>query len=276
MSLMALIALTGNYTFFNFLTALLCISLLDDASWPAFLRRSYERHTRDHAINSWSMTRMRVLALPAVIAMGAASILFVYHVSIGAFYLSRTANQFVQAVNSRYQKEWRIPVIGQPAILAKMAPYRSINSYGLFANMTEERPEIVIEGSMDGAEWIAYEFNYKPGRLDRRPPFVAPHQPRLDWQMWFAALGRWERNPWFVRMIGGLLEGTDSVEALLAHNPFEEAPPRFMRAVLYDYTFTGFQQKRRTDQWWERSRKGLYFPEITLENYQSRILPNLP
>jgi hypothetical protein len=275
MSLMALIALTGNYTFFNLLTALLCISLLDDASWPAFLRRSYERRTRDHVINSWSTTRLRSLALPAVLAMGAAGILFVYHVSIGAFYLSRTANQFVQAVDSRYQKEWRLPAVGQPEILSMMAPFRSINSYGLFANMTEERPEIVIEGSRDGAEWIAYEFHYKPGRLDRRPPFVAPHQPRLDWQMWFAALGRWERNLWFVRMIGRLLEGSDSVEALLAHNPFGDAPPRFIRAVLYEYTFTGFQQKRQTGEWWERSRKGLYFPEITLESYKSRIQPIL-
>jgi hypothetical protein len=182
----------------------------------------------------------------------------------------------VQAVNSRFQNEWRLPVVDRPEILSRLSAFRSINSYGLFANMTEERPEIVIEGSRDGMEWSAYEFKYKPGRLDRMPPFVAPHQPRLDWQMWFAALGRWERNVWFVRMIGRLLEGTESVEALLAYNPFEGTPPQFIRAVLYDYSFTGFQKKRQTGEWWERKRTGLYFPEISLENYKSRILPILP
>ncbi len=276
MSLMALIALTGNYTFFNGLTALLCISLLDDASWPAFLRRSYEKRSRDHVINGWSTARLRSLALPAVLGLGAAGILAVYHASIGVFYLSRTTDRFLQAVDSRFQKEWQLPVVGQPEILSKLSPYRSINSYGLFANMTEHRPEIVIEGSSDGVEWSAYEFKYKPGRLDRRPPFVAPHQPRLDWQMWFAALGRWERNGWFVRLIGHLLEGTDSVEALLAYNPFGDTPPQFIRASLYDYTFTGFQQKRQTGDWWERNRKGFYFPEISLESYKSRIVPMLP
>ncbi len=274
--LMAIIAFTGNYTFFNLLTALLCISLLDDASWPAFLRRSYEQHSRDHPINSWSKARLRSLALPAVLGLGAAGILALYHASIGAFYLSRTADRFVQAVNSRFQNEWQLPIVGRPEILSRLSPFRSINSYVLFANMTEERPEIVIEGSRDGVEWSAYEFKYKPGRLDRRPPFVAPHQPRLDWQMWFAALGRWERNGWFVRMIGHLLEGTESVESLLAYNPFGGTPPQFIRAVLYEYSFTRFQKKRQTGEWWERKRTGLYFPEISLENYKSRVLPILP
>src|SRR5262249_33118792 len=106
-----------------------------------------------------------------------------------------------------------------------LAPLRTINSYGLFAMMTTSRPEIIIEGSDDGMHWIEYEFKYKAGDLARRPGFVAPHQPRLDWQMWFAALERYQENPWFVRFLIRLLEGSPDVLALLANDPFPDAPP---------------------------------------------------
>jgi hypothetical protein len=77
-------------------------------------------------------------------------------------------------------------------------PFRSVNHYGLFAVMTTSRPEIVVQGSTDGQNWLDYGFKYKPGDLKRRPGFVAPHQPRLDWQMWFAALGSYQNNSWFI------------------------------------------------------------------------------
>jgi lipase maturation factor len=54
--------------------------------------------------------------------------------------------------------------------------------------------QVILEGTIDGREWKEYEFKYKAGSVERRPPVVAPHQPRLDWQMWFAALGTWERQ----------------------------------------------------------------------------------
>ena len=75
--------------------------------------------------------------------------------------------------------------------------------------MTTSRPEIVIEGSQDGAIWKAYEFHWKPGDVQKRPPFVAPHQPRLDWQMWFAALGSMQRNPWLVNLMIRMMQGDE-------------------------------------------------------------------
>ena len=69
-----------------------------------------------------------------------------------------------------------------------MSPFRTFNDYGLFRDMTNSRPEIIIEGSNDGENWLPYEFKWKPGDVNRRPGLVAPFQPRLDWQMWFAAL----------------------------------------------------------------------------------------
>ena len=111
-----------------------------------------------------------------------------------------------------------------------MSPLRSVNTYGLFAVMTTTRPEIIMEGSDDGESWQACEFTYKPGDLHRRPPVVAPHQPRLDWQMWFAALGRYEENPWFQNFCVRLLQGSPEVQRLLARDPFNGRAPRYVRA----------------------------------------------
>src|SRR5205085_4178585 len=99
----------------------------------------------------------------------------------------------------------------------------------LFSVMTIERPEIIVEGSVDGKEWQAYEFKWKPGDVNRRPCFIAPHQPRLDWQMWFAALGFYPNNPWFHHFLERLREGSPDVLSLLKTNPFPDQPPRFIR-----------------------------------------------
>ncbi len=95
-----------------------------------------------------------------------------------------------------------------------------MNGYGLFAVMTPSRPEIVVEGSRDGTTWLPYEFKWKPGDPTRRPRFVEPHQPRLDWQMWFAALGTYEDNPWFLSFLRRLLEDSPPVLRLLKTDPF--------------------------------------------------------
>src|SRR6202035_2036001 len=115
-----------------------------------------------------------------------------------------------------------VDVVGWPpvtAMAALVSPFRSVNSYGLFANMTTIRPEIIVEGSDDGVQWKTYDFKYKAGDLKRRPPWVAPHQPRLDWQMWFAALGRYETERWFQSFCARLLEGSPEVLGLLERNP---------------------------------------------------------
>jgi hypothetical protein len=133
--------------------------------------------------------------------------------------------------------------------------------------MTKTRLEIVVEGSVDGVEWRAYEFRWKPGDVARRPAFVAPHQPRLDWQMWFAALGRFDENPWFAAFLRRLLEGSPEVEGLLLRNPFPDRPPRFVRALAYDYRFTDSSERRRTGAWWSREARGAYSPSLSLSDW---------
>jgi hypothetical protein len=146
-----------------------------------------------------------------------------------------------------------------------LSPLRSFNSYGLFAVMTPTRPEIILEGSNDGKTWSAYDFKFKPGDLSRRPSQVAPLQPRLDWQMWFAALEDYRQNPWFTNLCVRILQGSKPVLALLGHNPFPDKPPVYLRAMVYEYRFTTPEERHQTGHWWTRDLKGLYCPEMSLK-----------
>jgi lipase maturation factor 1 len=133
----------------------------------------------------------------------------------------------------------------------------------LFSVMTTTRDEIIVEGSDDGVQWREYEFRYKPGDVERRPPWNIPHQPRLDWQMWFAALDDAQRSPWFSRFLERLLENEPSVTALMERNPFPDKPPTYVRAELYDYTYAGTDD--HAGRWWNRRLAGLYFPKARLK-----------
>ena len=228
----ALIAATGNYCFFNLLTASLCVLLLDDEVWPVSTPRRGVATTR----RGWPL---------GVVAPVAA--------------LSVTLT--LAPLMAMLRPGWRWP---QPLswLTRQLSPLRSFNSYGLFAVMTTSRPEIIVEGSRDGEAWAPYEFKWKPGDVRKRPGIVEPFQPRLDWQMWFAALGTVEDNPWFIQFLGRLLQGSPEVLGLMGRNPFPDAPPRFVRAVVYDYKFTRAGEK--TDAWWRREYKGLYRPALQL------------
>jgi hypothetical protein len=147
---------------------------------------------------------------------------------------------------------WRVEPIAWPGWISAArgyaAAFRSTNSYGLFRVMTRERPEIVFEGSDDSSTWKEYGFKYKMGDVSRRPGFVIGHMPRLDWQMWFAALGPYYQREWLGSLTARLLSGQKEVLDLLAENPFPDHPPRYVRAVLYDYRFSD----RGSKDWWVR------------------------
>ena len=163
----------------------------------------------------------------------------------------------------------RMPAPGV-ALLRFAAPFGIVNSYGLFAVMTTTRDEIAVQGSNDGVNWMDYQFKYTAGPLKRRPPWVAPHQPRLDWQMWFAALGAYQNNPWFVNFMVRLLEGSPEVLKLLEKNPFPNAPPRYVRAVTSSYRFTDWNERRATGNWWKAEAGGEYLRAISLADVQRR------
>ena len=239
-ALQVLILATGNYAFFNLLSIGLCLLLLDDTVWPVRWRRAPAETVRP--------SRWRRLLVPFGV------LLFLF-ATIEMLDRMRIDLPWPQALRT---------------VQEKIEPFRSINSYGLFADMTTFRHEIVVQGSNDGVTWLDYEFKWKPGFPGRRPLFVAPHQPRLDWQMWFAALATYQRNPWFGAFLRRLLEGSPDVIALLERNPFPEAPPKEIRAVLYDYHFTGFAERSKGGFWWRREYLGPYGPIISAESPRAR------
>jgi hypothetical protein len=144
-----------------------------------------------------------------------------------------------------------------------LEPFRIANQYGLFAVMTRGRYEIEFQGSNDGQNWTAYPFRYKPQALDEAPRIYAPYQPRFDWNLWFASLGDWRQNEIVPITEERLLENDQQVLGLFRGNPFSQTPPRYVRAVLWQYWFTSKDEKRRTGNWWRREYLGLYAPMLT-------------
>lgn len=238
LSLEALIFLTGNYTFFNLLAAAITVFLFDDQALRGivWIPRAAGERLMEEPIEAGRTMRVAAAALTLlVLPLGLTRI------------LENIASQAPRPLErlARYT-----------------SPFQVVNSYGLFAVMTTERLEIVVEGSNDGQQWLAYDFPYKPGDVNRAPRWAAPYQPRLDWQMWFAALSDYRSNPWFVAFVERLLEGSPDVVALLAKNPFPDRPPRYIRAVTYDYRFSTWEEHRQTGAWWHREPHGDYLPPV--------------
>jgi hypothetical protein len=152
------------------------------------------------------------------------------------------------------------------AVYRWLLPFRSVNTYGLFPSLPASRLEIIIEGSNDGLNWSAYEFKYKPGDVKTQPRFAAPYPPRLDWQMWRAAATTLRAQPWLVNLCIRLLQGAPDVLALLKDDPFPQAPPRYLRAVLYEYRFTDRSTRRQTGAWWQREPSAIYLPPLSLSS----------
>ena len=233
------IALTGNYGFFNMLAVVLCIPVLDDGLFRRVLPVDLVAEAPEP--RGWR-TAIQVLA-PVLFFLSALSLWAEIAYTIpGARGFGRVPG-------------WATAALGW------VAPLRSFNGYGLFRVMTTERPELVVEGSRDGQHWQEYEFRYKPGPVTRAPSFVEPHHPRLDWQMWFAALDPMSNLPLLQALSRHLLAGTPEVVGLLGRNPFPGEPPRFVRFAQYDYRFSTPAERSRTGAWWRRELVG-YLPEL--------------
>ncbi|MBI5202243.1 MAG: lipase maturation factor family protein [Elusimicrobia bacterium] len=234
-ALQLLIALTGNYTYFNLITILLCVIALDDAQ----LRRVLPRWLTSRLAEPAARREPRAKSILSVLALAIALLGTVPLTSMLFHWNPKPLLAAYRAVGA----------------------LRSVNGYGLFAVMTTKRLEITVEGSLDGEEWREYRFPYKPGDLKGRPRFVAPHQPRLDWQMWFAALGTCQENRWFLMFLSRLLEGSKPVLGLLDNDPFPDGPPRYLRTRAYDYRFTSFETGKG-GAWWRRELWGDYCPPV--------------
>jgi len=240
------IAITGNYCFFNLLTIALCLLLIDDSVAGTARRGAPGR------MAGASGGR----ALPQQLCVYAGIVLLMVTLPINAW-----------LIFSAFKPLSR-PPLAIASLYERLEPFRIVNGYGLFRVMTKDRREIVIEGSADGIDWMPYEFKWKPGDVKRAPGWCAPHQPRLDWQMWFAALGTPRENPWFIALIFRLLQGSQDVSGLLARNPFPDRPPRYVRAMFYRYRFTTVDEWRHTGDWWKREQLREYLPTVSLDQFR--------
>ncbi|KAK6488205.1 lipase maturation factor 2-like [Huso huso] len=333
--LQVLIILTGNYNFFNLLTIVLSLSLLDDEHVYFFLG-----HRKQNKSRSWTQTLIKWGTALAELASYclivywtvvyfeleinwekksiSSKTAFTYHefnqwlkavaipsIWIGVLSLTweiTTAMFKCASVRGFFWKlwatiQWAIFATAATCMFAvSLVPYtyiendsnskiwpgvrtmydsvdrfQLVNSYGLFRRMTGVggRPEVVVEGSYDKETWTEIEFMYKPGNVSAAPPVVAPHQPRLDWQMWFAALGPHAQSPWFTGLVQRLLQGKKDVIDLVqvdeSQYPFKSHPPTFIRARLYKYWFTKVNEDGSVPRkWWRRQFSEEFYPTVFL------------
>jgi hypothetical protein len=258
------VILTANYTFLNYLVLVLGFLLLDDRfllrimpeQWHAYITPTPipipqtgappEKNVESQDSQSSLPERKSFRPLQAL-RLSLVSVMLIW-----IFYA--TTAQMIWIIFPR------LPLPVSP--VAALDPFRIANRYGLFAVMTRGRWEIEFQGSNDGQTWVAYPFRYKPQDPSQRPGIYAPYQPRFDWNLWFASLGSWRENMIVPSTEERLLAGSPDVLALFAGNPFPQAPPQQLRAVLWQYWFTTLEEKRATGMWWKRKLIGLYAPVL--------------
>ena len=237
------IMLTGSYNWFNLLTVLLCLFLLDDQALRRVLPRGLAALIAAHAPH------------PQRLATAVAAIAACIVVPIGL-------NLVYAPLAGR-----NLPVAG--TMTEALAPLLIVNPYGLFATTTTTRPVIVFEGSDDNKAWREYALPYLPGPVDRAPAWSIPYQPRLDWQLWFAAYGSAAQKRWIERLVQRLLEGSPDVLVLFSETPLGARPSKYVRALLYDYHFADARSPGAQRQWWARQLGGTYYPSSSLADFQA-------
>jgi lipase maturation factor 1 len=248
---------TANYAFLNYLVLALGILLVDDR----FLQSCVPQRWRLRLADRTSLTNLDDRKTQPARHSVCERFRLVKHtistVMLGWCFYATTAELI-----------WiLLPHAPLPVVpVALLEPFRIANQYGLFAVMTRARYEIEFQGSNDGLTWTAYPFRYKPQALDQAPGIYAPYQPRFDWNLWFASLGTWRDNTMVLNTEVRLLSNDGAVLNLFAGNPFVNAAPKRVRAVLWQYWFTSMAEKQTTGNWWRRKFLGAYAPTFERRN----------
>ncbi len=228
-----LIIATSNHAFVNLLVIALCILLLDDR----IIRRLLPTWLHNSGSNNSYQPGLLKSALSLVFG------LLIVFVSTTAFYMYASRSFLPEPVMKldHWTQRWGIGHI-----------------YHIFPTMQTSRQELIIQGSHDGTDWQDYEFKFKPGAVSEKPGFIVPHHPRLDWMMWFVPTQSGRQLQWFRQFQNQLKKGSPAVLGLLAHNPFPDKPPRFLRVQAYNYQFSTPQELETTGDWWQRDYIGLF------------------
>jgi lipase maturation factor len=224
---------SGNFSFLGLLTMVLALSTVSD-SWLKHVIPIHPPELTPPSPFYWSAT----LGLTVLIA------------GLSFYSISNMMSQN-QLMNASFE------------------PFHLVNTYGAFGTITRPRYEVIVEGTdepvlTEATRWREYEFIGKPGDVSRTPPQIAPYHLRLDWLMWFAAFSSPSQHPWFISFLEKLLEGDKPVLGLLRYNPFPDEPPKFVRALLYEYHFNTPEERSRIGAIWNRKLIGFYFPPVSL------------
>ena len=241
-SFQIILIISGNLSFLNYVTIIPFLACFDDTFLRHCLPRSLVRRAERAAQESEPSRINNTVAIVLSVLVAYLSIAPVLNLASGR-----------QLMNYSYD------------------PLDLVNTYGAFGTVGRERPEIVFEGTDDviitgDTKWKEYEFRAKPGDPNRRPPFIAPYQPRIDWQIWFAAMASPSDYPWTFHFVWKLLHNDPGTLSLLANNPFPNAPPRYLRARLYRYQFAPLGDKA----WWKRESIGEWLPALSIDDPQFR------
>jgi len=233
-----LLILSGNLSFLNYLTLVPVLACFDDALLSRVLPARLVARARRAEREAEPSRAQRVAAFALVAAVAV--------LSVGPVTNLLSSRQ---VMNTSFD------------------PFDLVNTYGAFGSVGRHRNEIVFSGTRDAdpgpdAEWHEYGFPCKPGDPKRRPCIVSPYQPRLAWQLWFAAMSTPDRYPWTLHLVWKLLHGDPGLRGLLSRDPFPDAPPRFVRADLYRYRFAPLG----SDAWWERERLGPWLPPLAADD----------
>jgi len=254
--LQLILLLSGNLSFLNWLTIVPALACFDDAFWSRLLPRALVRRAAE--ANARAKARANVHA--SAPANGRPN---------GRPETSRpmlVTAWTVTAIIALLSIQPVVNLLSPRQIMnTSFDPLNLVNTYGAFGSVGRERFNVVFEGTMDSvaddkANWKAYRYKGLPVDLDKRPPQIAPYQLRLDWAMWFAAMSTPDEYPWTLTLITKLLHNDPGAVGLFAPNgnPFPDKPPRYIRAVLYRYTFAnpGLTDARADGRWWNRERLG--------------------
>jgi len=225
--------LSGNLSFLNWLTILPVLACFDDACWSKLLPKRLVQMAVQADEHAEPSPVMQITAWSVSVIIALLSVQPVYNM-----------------------------ISPQQRMNASFDPLDLVNTYGAFGSVGTERYNVVFEGTMDehpddSAHWKAYPYKGLPVALDKRPPQIAPYQPRLDWQMWFASMSTPDEYPWTLHLIWKLLHNDPAMLKLFAGNPFPDKPPRYIRAILYRYRFA--QPGNPEGLWWTRTRIGAYW-----------------
>ena len=234
------IIISGNLSFLNWLTIIAALACFDDGFWARLLPRRLVQKSQEAAALAEESRPMTTIA-------------WVITTLIGWLSIRPVANMLSprQIMNRSFD------------------PLNLVNTYGAFGTVGKERWNVVFEGTLDAdtsdrADWKPYIYKGLPVALDQRPPQIAPYQLRLDWQMWFASMSSANDYPWTLHLVWKLLHNDPGAVRLFAHNPFPGQPPRYIRAVLYRYTFA--EPGNPQGLWWRRERVYLWLPPLSVND----------